>query len=216
MEIYSQPYRRTTGRLSVTLTREGDAYSLTVATLKDAPGTLYRLCAVLVRHDWNIENADICTREDHQIVDRFLIRPASREAVDEIKFEEMMKDFEHLLFESLDVSAYIAQDAEPDAPGGSRTDSEPTANAADQRDRDVEYTSSENRGRLTLTGKDRPGLLLDIAAVFTKHDVDILEARIETTEDGVVRNSFLTNPTDARFADADFLAVLSEDLRKLL
>jgi UTP:GlnB (protein PII) uridylyltransferase len=209
MEIYSQPYRRTTSRLSVILTRTGDAYRLTVETFRDAPGTLYRLCAVLVRHDWNIESAEICTHENQQVVDRFVIRPASKEAVDEIKFEEMMKDFEHLLFENLEVRSYIAEDVDAAA--------RPTPDAAARANRPVvEYSNKNDRGRLVLSGADRSGLLLDIAGVFAERDIDILEARIETTADGRVRNSFLINPTDTRFDDEDFRAALTNHLRTLL
>ncbi len=209
MEIYSHPYRRTTGRLSVTLNRRAnDNYELIVDTLKDAPGTLYRLCAVLFRHDWDVQNAEICTMENLQVVDRFLISPASREEVDEIKFEEMMKDFEHLLFENLDVSAYVAgRQGEIRATPGA---GEPTGTA------DVRYTKESNRGHLILIGQDRPGLLLDIAGVFAQREIDILEAQIETTAEGQARNDFLINPTDTRFEDAEFRAQLERELRPLL
>lgn len=211
MQIYSQPYRRTTSRLSVTLTRESDGYMLVVDTLKDAPGTLYRLCAILVRHDWDIERAEISTLENNQVIDRFFIRPASREAVDEIKFEEMMKDFEHLLFENLEVRAYIAHDT-------ATTDAikTPARTTTDHSSVKVEFTTKDNRIRLTLTGRDRPGLLLDIAGAFAEREIDILEAHIETNPDHLIRNDFLINPTDARFHDSGFQEELGRVLERIL
>lgn len=204
MKIFSQPYQRTTHRLSITLKREGRAFLLVVDTLTDAPGTLYRLCAVLFRHDWNIEQADICTHENNRVIDRFLVLPAAGE-IDEIKFEAMMRDFEHLLFEGLDVAAYIADRPLP-----------PPAGDPDGETVTVEYVETSGRRYLSLSGRDRAGLLLSIARVFALHDVDILEARIQTNPDHTVRNSFLINPTDARFNDPEFRTQLSQELKAIL
>jgi UTP:GlnB (protein PII) uridylyltransferase len=204
MQIFSQPYRRDTGRLSVTLTKDKSSYMLVVDTLRDAPGTLHRLSAVLYRHDWNVNQADICTMENNQVIDKFLIRPIDPLAdVDEIKFEAMMKDFERLLFEDLKVADYVAG-REPGRAGPVSADAL------------VEYYQDANRTYLMLCGQDRPGLLLSITEVFVERDIDILEARIQTAPDGAVRNTFLLNPTDRRFTNPDFLDELHRNLHALL
>lgn len=204
MLIYSQPYRRKTDRLNVTLTKEKGGYLLVVDALRNAPETLYRLAAVLFVHEWNITHADICTLENLEIIDKFLVRPVDSDmAVDELKFENMMFDFEQLLFESPSVSTYLKErEAELrfDATGAGQ----------------VEFYLDANRTYIMLSGFDRPGLLLSITQVFAFMEIDILEARIHTAPGGQVRNSFLLNPTDGRFKDPRFRERLSDGLRMLL
>ena len=207
MKIYSQPYSRRTHRLSITLARENDRFRLKVETLKDAPGTLYRLCAVLFRHDWDIQSAEICSHvQDHQVIDEFVVRPLVDVAdlVDEIKFEAMMTDFEKLLFEELEVNQYLAKHPLP----------QPATGATSPASVQVQYENDGARTYLILSGPDCPGLLLMITGVFAGHDVDLLEAHIETSEDQSVRNRFLVNPTDQRFADPEFRESLARAIAR--
>ena len=194
MELYSQPYRRRTSRLSISLSQTSDAnggHQLSVETLKDAPGTLLRLCAVLYRRGWNIRSAEICTEENGQILDRFVVVPTG-DGVDEIIFETMMQDLERLLFDALSVHEYISEDYL-----AARPSAESSVDRLSEERPEVRLPQNADEPYLELSGRDRPGLLQAIAHVLAHRDIDVLEAEIQTIGERVA-NRFLINPTDAR------------------
>ncbi|MBX7057016.1 MAG: hypothetical protein K1X75_03045 [Leptospirales bacterium] len=205
MLIYAQPYQRNTGRLNVRLSRnENGDYLLTAENMHDAPEILYRLCAVLYHHGWDILHADICTLSNLQIQDRFVIRPgASVGKIDDLKIEHMMDDFERLLFERISVLDYLQ----------SRGDA-PQRNASGGGL--VEFDLDDSLPRITVHGRDRRGLLLALAQILSMMEIDILEALIDTAADGQVRNTFVVNPSDKRFRGLHFRDKLSDALRQLL
>lgn len=202
MLMYSQPYQRNTGRLNVELHRESDGrYLLTAENLLDAPEVLYRLCAVLYEHGWDVIHADICTLGNMQIQDRFVIQPgAAAGKIDDLQIERMMDDFERLLFDRASVLDYLQ----------SRGGVPPREGAGGGM---VEFDLDENRPRITVHGQDRRGLLLALTQTLSMMEVDILEATIHTTPDGQVRNAFLVNPSDWRLRDVRFRDKISDALR---
>jgi [protein-PII] uridylyltransferase len=204
MLMYSQPYQRNTGRLNVRLTRQNGAYLLTAENLVDAPELLYRLCAVLYVHSWNIQRADICTLENFQIQDKFIIKPiAANELVDDLKIEHMMDDFERLLFDRHSVLDFLKEKGHAIPRNGSGEGA-------------VEFDPDVDRPRVIISGRDRPGFLLAQTMILAMMEVDVLEARINTEADGSVRNVFVTNPSDLRFRDPRFREKLSDGIRGVL
>ncbi len=204
MLIYSEPYTRRTARLGVTLTREDDAYMLDVTTARNAPEILYRLAAVLYVHKWDIHSAEICTLDNNEIRDRFVIRPViGMVAVDELLFDRMMDDFERLIFDKESVLGYIGTHGK-NLPNGMSDDCH------------VDFRPEGDCTFVTVRGMDRPGLLLSLCQVFTMMEIDILEARINTEPGGRAANSFLVNPCDRRFINREFRDRVREAVRSTL
>lgn len=110
MQLYSEPYRRRTELLDVELALRGSEYVFTVTRLKNAPEILYRLAAVMFAHDFSIEEAEIYTLTDGVVSDRFVIRRLdAQRKLDDLLFEEMMADFERLLFDNHSVLDYLEE-----------------------------------------------------------------------------------------------------------
>ena len=203
MKIFSQPYRRKTDRMIVSLNRMNGLYQLEIDALHDAPEILYRLAAVLYVHDWNIVHSDISTA-DNTVKDRFQVRPAGeRRDVDDLKFERMMQDLELVLFERPSVVEFIrGRDKAVDFKQSGKCQ--------------VEFVLDSSRTRVMVNAQDRPGLLLCQAQVFSLLGLDIQQAVIHTEAGGRVRNVFTIAPTEQRLKDIRFRERLSDALRVLL
>ena len=203
MQLYSEPYRRRTELLDVELALRGADYLFTVTRLKNAPEILYRLAAVMFAHDFSIEEAEIYTLEDGVVRDRFVIRRIDAlRKVEDLLFEEMMRDFEKLLFENYGVLDYLEErDHRPARPPQYSTEVTIDAGAS---------------ATVGIRAPDRPGALLSMLQVFALLEVDLIQANIRTAQDGRTADTFLINPGDRRFENPRFVSHLSDAIRLLV
>lgn len=203
MQIYNEPYRRRTELLEAELALRGDDYVFTVARLKNAPEILYRLAAVMFAHDFSIEEAEIYTLEEGLVRDRFVIRRIDAlRKMDDLLFEEMLQDFEKLLFEHHSVLDYLEErDHHPARPAHYLTEVLIQAMAP---------------ATIEVRAPDRPGALLSMLQVFAIMEVDILQARIGRGADLRTADVFLVNPGDRRFENPRFVEHLRDAIRLLV
>ena len=200
MQLYSEPYRRRTELLEVELVLRGAEYVFTVTRLKNAPEILYRLAAVMFAHDFSIEEAEIYTLDEGVVRDRFVIRCLdAQRRLDDLLFEQMMRDFEKLLFDNHGVLDYLEErDHHPARPDHYATEV---------------IVLSGDPATLEVRAPDRPGALLSMLLVFALLEVDLLQANIGRGPDGRTADTFLINPGDRRFESARFVEHLRDAIR---
>ncbi|MBE7440672.1 MAG: hypothetical protein HS115_19670 [Spirochaetales bacterium] len=178
-----------------------DRFLLYFETERDRPGVLFRIAAVLFANDWNIEQASIHT-SGSLIRDEFLLSgQRSGQSLSQLVLEQMRAELETLLSDDLSVIDYLTI-KNRDLPTGSFTSG------------GVEWVQVPGPG-IALTGRDKPGLLTVVAAVFHVVDLNILEAKISSRESGEVRNIFYFDPADVRTRDSNFCLRLVHLLQRI-
>ncbi|MCE9597086.1 MAG: hypothetical protein K8S54_03885 [Spirochaetia bacterium] len=189
-------------RLSFYAERTG--FRLKIESEKNEVGVLFRLCAVLFVHGFSIVEGRIQSPKNYAIEDEFFLQLVdSRSNLDEERATEMMNDFERLLFRGVSVLEYL-------------TENERKIPARERKWKGNVDLTFDEKPMLIVSGSDQPGLMLALSQAFFLMDLDILEAFIHTDRLGVVRNQFLVNPSDRRFANAEFRKRLVEEIATLV
>ena len=200
MQIFSQPYRRTTDRLSVSMSRiEEPLYRLVLQSMQNAAEILYRLSAMLYVYQWDIKQADVRTLEDDRINDVFIIQPGNPAVVDELLYDQMFADLESLYFRGEEVDAYLVRKNKP----------LPEKHSIKGK---VNFQINTDSLVVTVKSDDRPGLLFSLTGVFARESIDIAQAEILTEDDGRIVNRFIIPGRDKRFQNAEYRSTLNKAL----
>ncbi|MCB1172083.1 MAG: ACT domain-containing protein [Leptospiraceae bacterium] len=207
--ISSRNSRSELQRLEISLSAADEGYRLQIESKINEIGLLFRLCAVLFRHNWYILQARIFSPDEHSICDEFLIRPQDeKHVIDNALMRLMATDLESLLFDNVSVLEYLNENH--------REDKALLRESNRSHHQEVSIDTSDNRVVIEIRSQDRSGLLLEISQAFYLMNINILEAKIQTKSDGHIHNIFYVDPADQRFAHQEFQRRLTEELGLML
>jgi [protein-PII] uridylyltransferase len=170
----------TAGEPVTILFTHGEGYTEVTVIAEDAPFALSKFCAVLAANDANIFDANIFTRDDGVIIDRFRVSDAStRQHLEQrvcMKIEEDMKrvqkgeqDIAHLF-----AAHHRKWKRRPQLPAnpGVRTD--------------VEFEDTPRFTIIDVYAPDSVGFLYRVTETISRLGLDIYFAKIATRVDGIV------------------------------
>lgn len=156
----------------------------------DHSGLFARLAASLSAAGLNILHAEIYTRSDHLVLDRFhVVDPRTGTPASEAALEK----FRTLAFKALSGELELAELLRPD---GQQSEPLPRREPVSPRIT-FDNQASATRTVLEIQAEDRPGLLAALAATLAELGVDVSLAKINTSH-GIAEDVFYVTDADGR------------------
>jgi len=167
------------------------AYTEITVIARDAPFALSKFCAVLAANDANIFDANIFTRDDGIVIDRFRVTDAAtRGELEQARCEKIEADLRKVVEGGLDIDHLFREHARkwkrrPKAPAGGaiRTD--------------VRFEENPRFTIIDVYAPDAVGFLYRVTEAMSRLGVDIYFAKIATRVDGIV-DAFYTLDRNGR------------------
>ncbi len=211
-EIEQHIYKCATDEtVSAIFTRQEGHTEITVIA-RDAPFLLSKLCAVLAANDANIFDANIFTREDGIVIDRFRVSDAAthgelREAV----CAKITKDLTDVLEGRLDIEHLFAAHRR-------KWKRRQKAPVNPNIRTDVQFEDNPRYTIVDVYAPDSLGFLYRVTEAISKHGLDIYFAKIATRVDGIVdafyvldRNgNQITEPAHREAMRVDILSMIKQ------
>jgi len=167
------------------------AYTEITVIARDAPFALSKFCAVLAANDANIFDANVFTRDDGVVIDRFRVTDAAtRGALEQKRCEKIEADLRQVAQGSLDIEHLFREHARkwkrrPKAP----------ANATIRTD--VRFEENPRFTIIDVYAPDAVGFLYRVTETMSRLGLDIYFAKIATRVDGIV-DAFYTLDRNGR------------------
>lgn len=179
-EIAQHIHHSETSETVSTIVSHQDGYTEITVIADDAPFALSKFCAVLAANDANIFDANIFTREDGVIIDRFRVSDAATKAeLRESVCQKIARDLNDVMEGKLDIEHLFAahrrkwkrRPKRPDNPN-IRTD--------------VQFEEHPRYTIIDVYAPDALGFLYRITEAMSKLGLDIYFAKIATRVDGIL------------------------------
>ena len=167
------------------------AYTEITVIARDAPFALSKFCAVLAANDANIFDANIFTRQDGVVIDRFRVTDAATPgALEQRRCEKIDADLRQVMAGALDIDRLFLEHARkwkrrPGAP----------ANATVRTD--VRFEENPRFTIIDVYAPDSVGFLYRVTETMSRLGIDIYFAKIATRVDGIV-DAFYTLDRNGR------------------
>jgi [protein-PII] uridylyltransferase len=163
----------------------------------DAPFALSKFCAVLAANDANIFDANIFTRDDSIIIDRFRVSDATtRQQLDQQVCGKIAEDMKQVMEGTLDVE-HLFQTHRRKWKRRMKHPVNPNIRT------DVEFEDNPNYTIIDVYAPDAVGLLYRITETISRLGLDIYFAKIATRVDGVVDAFYTLNRTGNVIVDPE-------------
>jgi [protein-PII] uridylyltransferase len=187
-------------------------YNLVKICTWDRAGLFSKIAGTFSAVGLNILSAQIFTRTDGIVLDKFFVNDArtgnlaSREQHE--KFDALLNKI--LTGEAADLSALIARQRE--------TRPVYQAYAGEQMETQIHFDNdaSETRTLLEIETEDRLGLLYAISETFAELRCDIFAARIVTERGAAIDSFYLCETDGSKIISPDRLATIERHLRKAI
>jgi [protein-PII] uridylyltransferase len=152
---------------------------------RDAPFALSRFCAVLTAHDANIFDANIFTRADGLIIDRFRVSGAmTHQQLDAQACERIAREMEDLMAGRTNVEGLFREHH--------RKWKRRTRGVANPNIRtDVEFEETPGYTIIDVYAPDSVGFLFRITEAISRLGLNIMFAKIATRVDGIVDSFYV-------------------------
>lgn len=164
---------------------------------RDAPFALSRFCAVLSANDANIFDANIFTRDDGMIVDRFRVADAGRRRqLDQRVCDKIADDLQKVVRGELDIKHLFAEHRR-------KWRRKPASPVNPRILTDVAF---EDGGRYTIIdvfAADSVGFLYRVTESISRLGLDIYFAKIATRVDGIVDSFYVLDRSGVTLADPE-------------
>jgi len=183
----------------------GDGWSEVWIAVADAPGRLADLAGVLTLSDLDIRAAHLYTRRDGVAIDGFIVTAYEKDPADpEAWWREVAAKVVDLVSGEFDMATEMARHRARFRPAPTEDVPLPTPGVAWQERTSTRFSVVE------VTGRDRAGLLHDLARVFADHGLSIHHA-IAATRGPVVTDTYYVVRTDGGRPElGDHEALLAE------
>ncbi len=158
----------------------GEGWTEVTIVAPDAPGALSRFCAVLAANDASIFTADIFTRDDGIIFDRFRVHDVSSGGVLSAKgCTKIVEDVRNVLAGVIDIDQLFLEHhrkwkRRPKRPSNPNTRT------------DVQFEDTPSFTIIDVYAPDRVGFLYRVTEEISRLGLDIFFAKIATRVDGIV------------------------------
>jgi [protein-PII] uridylyltransferase len=174
-----------------------EAFTEITVVGRDAPFALSRFCAVLSANDADIFDANIFTRDDGVIIDRFRVADAqTRRRLAQEVCTKIADDLEQVVRGSLDIEHLFAEHRrkwrrKPKSPANPRILTEVTF---------------EEGGRYTIievNAADSVGFLYRVTESISRQGLDIYFAKIATRIDGIIDSFYVLDRSGKPLAEPE-------------
>jgi [protein-PII] uridylyltransferase len=170
---------------------QAEGYTEITIIASDAPFALSRFCAVLAANDANIFDANIFTRDDGVIIDRFRVSDAANgRQLDQRVCAKVTEDLKKVLDGTLDVEHLFAEHRRK-WKRRVRVPVNPNIRT------DVVFEETERFAIIDVYAADSVGFLYRITETMSRLGLDIYFAKIATRVDGIV-DAFYVRDRDGR------------------
>ena len=183
------------GRVASTLLKNHEAYTELTVIGRDAPFALSRCCAVLSANDATIFDANVFTREDGILIDRFRVAGAhSGTHLDERTGEKISSEMAAVLEGRVDVTELFRAHRRK-WKRRPRRPANPTIRTG------VEFEDAGSYTIIDVYAPDSVGFLYRITEAISTLGLDIEFARIATRVDGIVDAFYVRERSDGAVSD---------------
>jgi [protein-PII] uridylyltransferase len=172
-----------------------EGYTEITIIARDAPFALSRFCAVLSANDANIFDANVFTRKDGVIIDRFRVSDAAtRHQLEGRTCEKIAKELLSVLQGSLDID-HLFQEHHKKWKRRPKMPLNPTTRI------DVVFEDSAQSTIIDVYAPDSVGFLYRITEAMSTIGLDIVFAKIATRVDGIVDAFYVVERTGGPVKD---------------
>jgi [protein-PII] uridylyltransferase len=180
--------------VSTIFVHQGSFTDVTVIA-RDAPFALSRFCAVLTAHDANIFDANIFTRSDGLIIDRFRVSGAlTHRQLDQPACDRIAREMEDLMADRTNVEG-LFREHHRKWKRRARTGGNPNIRT------DVEFEETPGYTIIDVYAPDSVGFLYRITETISRLGLNIVFAKIATRVDGIVDSFYVLEQTGTPVAD---------------
>jgi [protein-PII] uridylyltransferase len=160
----------------------------------DSPGVLSKFCGVLTANDANILNAEVFTRRDGIVIDKFrVVEFGSNTALSEEHLSRIKRDVTGVLEGSIEIVHIIEQN---------RARWKRRTRIVNPNTRcDVEFEDHPQFTIIDIYAPDMLGLLYRITETISRLGLNISSAKIATRVDGIVDSFYLLNADGYKLND---------------
>jgi [protein-PII] uridylyltransferase len=180
--------------VSTVFIHQGSFTDVTVIA-RDAPFALSRFCAVLTAHDANIFDANIFTRTDGLIIDRFRVSGAvTHRQLDQPACDRIAREMEDLMAGRTNVEG-LFREHHRKWKRRARTGRNPNIRT------DVEFEETPGYTIIDVYAPDSVGFLYRITEAISRLGLNIIFAKIATRVDGIVDSFYVLEQTGLPVGD---------------
>lgn len=182
------------------------AYTEITVVARDAPFALSRFCAVLAANDANIIDANIFTRDDGVVIDRFRVTDAAtRGALEQKRCEKIDADLRQVMRGALDIDHLFREHAR-------KWKRRPKAAAGASVRTDVRFEENPRFTIIDVYAPDAVGFLYRVTEAMSRLGLDIYFARVATRVDGIVDAFYTLDRNGRKVADGAAREAIREKL----
>jgi len=179
-EIGQHILKSEAGESISTLFSHAEGYTEVTVIARDAPFALSKFCAVLSANDANIFDANIFTRNDGTIIDRFRVTATGgRRQLEQRVCMKIADDLKNVVEGTLDIDHLFAEHKR-------RWKRRPKVPTNPNIRTDVEFEDNPKFTILDVYASDAVGILYRVTETMSRLGLDIYFAKIATRGDGIV------------------------------
>jgi [protein-PII] uridylyltransferase len=208
-EIREHIERSRAGGVSVLFERAGGLTEVTVIA-PDAPYALSRCCAVLAANDASIIDANIFTRDDGILIDRFRIAaPAGPGALGVETCRKIDEDLQRVLAGTLDIEHLLQEHRR-------RWRRRPRPPVNPNIRTDVKFEETPRHTIIDVYAPDSLGFLYRVTEAISSLGMDIYFAKIATRVDGIVDAFYVLDRDGKKISDPARQETIRSEILALL
>ncbi|HCV42487.1 MAG TPA: hypothetical protein DGH68_03315 [Bacteroidetes bacterium] len=193
-----------------TLFSHSEGYTEVTFVAQDAPFALSRFCAVLAANDANIFDANVFTRNDGIIIDRFRVSEAtSKRELTQPVCKKIADDLTQVMEGKLDVQHLFEAHHR-------RWKRRPKLPANPNVRVDVEFEDNPRFTIIDVYAPDSVGFLFRITETISRLALDIYFAKIATRVDGIVDAFYVLDRGGKPVTDPVWREMISSELLKTI
>jgi len=176
---------------------------------RDAPFALSRFCGVLSANDANILDAQIFTRNDGMIIDRFRVADfVSKEALSTRQCDKIHQELNHVFEDSADIEKLLSRH---------KMKWKRRSRIANPNTRtDVEFESHSRYTIIDVYAPDMLGFLYRITGTMSMLGLNISFAKIATRIDGIVDSFYILDLSGKKVDDVERRSYVRSEILKVI
>lgn len=205
-EIEQHIHKSRTDETVSTLFSRQEGYSEVTVIAEDQPFALSKFCAVLSANDANIFDANIFTREDAIIIDRFRVTDAATKgALSQAACTKIASDLNEVMEGKLDIEHLFAAHRRK-----WKRRQKPPANPNIRTD--VQFEENPRYTIIDVYAPDSLGFLYRITETISKLGLNIYFAKIATRVDGILDAFYVLDRDGKQLLDEEVQAFVKQEI----
>ncbi|MFN0156632.1 MAG: [protein-PII] uridylyltransferase [Bacteroidota bacterium] len=179
-----------------------DGFTEVTTIARDAPFALAKFCAVLAANDANIFDANIFTRDDGIIIDRFRVSDVSTgQQLEQRVCGKIAADLDKVIDGRIDIAHLFEAHKK-------KWKRRPQRASNSNVRQDVEFEDNPGHTIIDVYAQDSLGLLYRVTEAMSRLGLDIYFAKIATRMDGVIDAFYTLDRSGRKITDPDRQATI--------